>query len=218
MKRSIRLRATSGPLKGRLWEAAEILRVGRLEALEVVLDDNSVSRYHAEVRATDRGWRVRDLGSTNGTRLNGVRLGNGQWPLRARDLLQFGEVTLVVEAAEEGPGPDEDSGVGESMEELAFDGNRSPRAGEQLLALLRAGHHLVHIEREEDLLRSILDDAVTVLDAQRGAIVLAEGPDDRLQLRALATGRGEPRAALAGRPAPRGRPPVSPSLGHRCRT
>src|SRR5437763_12162925 len=88
----------NGPLKGRTWESAELLRVGRLDTLEIVLDDSSVSRYYAEVRATERGWRVRDLGSTNGTRLNGVRLGNGQWPLRPRDLLQFGEVAFVVEA------------------------------------------------------------------------------------------------------------------------
>ena len=39
----------------------------------------------------------------------------------------------------------------------------------------RAGHHLVHIESEEDLLHSILNDAVSTLDAQRGAIVLADG-------------------------------------------
>src|SRR6516162_10238732 len=102
MKRSIRLRGMNGPLKGRTWEHSDLLRVGRLEALEVVLDDSSVSRYHAEVRATDRGWRVRDLGSTNGTRLNGVRLGNGQWPLRPKDLLQFGEVAVVVESLTDG--------------------------------------------------------------------------------------------------------------------
>src|SRR5882762_3482120 len=102
MKRSIRLKGMNGPFKGQTWEATELLRVGRLEALEIVLDDSSVSRYHAEVRATDRGWRVRDLGSTNGTRLNGVRLGNGQWPLRIKDLLQFGEVAVVVESILEG--------------------------------------------------------------------------------------------------------------------
>ena len=50
----------NGPLKGKLWEHTDLLRVGRLEALEVVIDDSSVSRYHAEVKATDRGWRVRD--------------------------------------------------------------------------------------------------------------------------------------------------------------
>ena len=77
------------------------MRVGRLDPLEIVLDDSSVSRYHAELCATERGWRVRDLGSTNGTRLNGVRLGNGQWPLRAKDLLQFGEVAVAVESIEE---------------------------------------------------------------------------------------------------------------------
>src|SRR5947209_13068054 len=93
----IRLRGLNGAVKGQTWESAELLRVGRLDPLEVVLDDNSVSRYHAEIRMTDRGWRLRDLGSTNGTRLNGVRVGAGQWPLRLRDLLQFGEVAMVVE-------------------------------------------------------------------------------------------------------------------------
>src|SRR5215470_18451680 len=116
MNRSIRLRGMNGVLKGRAWESADLLRVGRHESLEIVLDDSSVSRYHAEVRATDRGWRVRDLGSTNGTRLNGVRLGNGQWPLRVRDLVQFGEVAMVVEAISDGePDPDADQGVPDSM-------------------------------------------------------------------------------------------------------
>src|SRR5262249_54626610 len=158
---------------------------------------SSVSRYHAEIRATERGWRVRDLGSTNGTRLNGVRLGQGQWPLRERDLLQFGEVAVVVEALTEAPEsasstPDSlplDATASvpwdEAMQGLAFDSQRCPRPGEQLLALIRAGHHLGHIEREEDLLQSILNDAVNVLDAQRGAIVLADGPDNTLKLRAL---------------------------------
>src|SRR5947209_11168136 len=156
MKRSIRLRGMNGPLKGRTWEACDLLRVGRLEALEIVLDDSSVSRYHAELRATDRGWRVRDLGSTNGTRLNGVRLGNGQWPLRAKDLLQFGEVAVVVDSIEEQAEPAEvplpadsmrvegtaKASYDEALQGVAFDSRSSPRAGDQLIALLRAGHHL----------------------------------------------------------------------------
>jgi putative nucleotidyltransferase with HDIG domain len=230
MKRSIRLRGMNGPLKGRFWESSELLRVGRLEALEIVLDDSSVSRFHAEVRATDRGWRVRDLGSTNGTRLNGVRLGNGQWPLRARDLLQFGEVAVMVEVINDGEPEVEGEPIGDAMrvaatsrsswseavESCVFDRNRSPRAGEQLLALLRAGHHLVHVEKEEDLLHSILQDAVTVLDAQRGAIVLAEGAESKLKLRALVTGRAEPRASMNGRCDPGGRFQFSQSLATRC--
>ncbi len=229
MKRSIRLRGMNGPLKGRLWEAADLLRVGRLEALEVVIDDSSVSRYHAEVRATDRGWRVRDLGSTNGTRLNGVRLGNGQWPLRAKDLLQFGEVAVVVEAVSDGE-PDSDPGSPlpdmrvsevnsrswhEAMEGLAYDTRQGIRPVEQLKALVRAGHHLVHIAKEEDLLQSILDDAVQVLEAQRGAIVLLDPQDGRLKIKAIRTGNVNGRPAMNGRGDP-GRFQFSQSLAQRC--
>jgi HD-GYP domain-containing protein (c-di-GMP phosphodiesterase class II)/pSer/pThr/pTyr-binding forkhead associated (FHA) protein len=220
----------NGPLKGRTWEATEVLRVGRLETLEVVLDDNSVSRFHAEVKATDRGWRVRDLGSTNGTRLNGVRLGNGPWPVRARDLLQFGEIAVVVEAICDGePAPEPDIGTlpesmrvaatshlswSEAMEGLAFDGHRCPRPGDQLLALVRAGHHLVHIEKEDELLGSVLDDAVSVLDAQRGAIVLWE--DDRLNLKKSRVGRSLPRASINGLGEISTRMPYSQCLASRC--
>jgi HD-GYP domain-containing protein (c-di-GMP phosphodiesterase class II) len=221
----------NGAFKGRTWESSDLLRVGRLEPLEVVLDDPSVSRQHAEILATDRGWVVRDLGSTNGTRLNGVRLGNGQWPLRPRDLIQFGEVAVVVEilvAAEAPPSdvntPSENFFVAgtsrvsleESLAELAQDVPRGSRAGEPLLALLRASHSLVHIEKEEDLLHTILREAVTVLDAQRGAIALVEGPEAALTLRALVTGRNEPRAVLAGRGEVAGRFPFSQSLAQRC--
>src|SRR5205814_6301637 len=73
----------------------------------------------------------------------------------------------------------------------AFDSNRCPRPGEQLLALLRAGHHLGHLESEEELLHTILNDAVSTLDAQRGAIVLADAPGGPLRLRALASGTGQ---------------------------
>src|ERR1043166_6537578 len=98
----------NGSVKGRTWESSAMLLIGRLDPLEIVLEDSSVSRYHAEVRATERGWKVRDLDSTNGTRLNGVRLGNGQWPLRAKDLLQFGEIAVVVETVYDG-NPDSDA-------------------------------------------------------------------------------------------------------------
>jgi putative nucleotidyltransferase with HDIG domain len=218
----------NGPFKGRVWESSGLLRVGRLGSLEVVLDDSSVSRCHAELRATDRGWRVCDLGSTNGTRLNGVRLGAGQWPVRVHDLVQFGEVALVVEALEEAKAADghgsgdqlrveatAKSSWEEALHHLAFDSNRCPRPGEQLHALLRAGHHLGRIDNEEELLQSILNDAVGVLDAQRGAIVLADGPGGALRLRALASGRGEPRARAAGRLDVAGRAVFSHSLAQR---
>src|SRR5262249_54811882 len=124
------------------------------------------------------------------------------------DILRVGNVTLVVEALREGR-PEQPNGGDslrvqattrstweEALDGLAFDRYRCPRPGEQMLALLRAGHHLVHLESEDELLHCVLNDAVGALDAQRGAIVLADGPDGPLRLRAMATGS----STVPGRP------------------
>jgi len=201
-KRTIRLRGISGEIKGRVWESDTLLRAGRLGSLEIVLDDSSVSRRHAEVRFNDEAWSVRDLESTNGTYVNGVRISGGDQPLRPRDILQFGKVALIVEqndASPEGPPSNQHivaaapSTFEEGIRRLALDRNQMPRAGEQLIALLRAGQHFIHMQSEDQLLDAVLNDAVSVLEAQRGAIVLAEGegPEPKFRLRALAVGQAD---------------------------
>jgi putative nucleotidyltransferase with HDIG domain len=206
VKHRIRLRGLSDCIAGKLWESDSLIRAGRQANFEIVLDDNSVSRRHAEVRSTDQGWQLIDLNSTNGTFVNGVRLAPavGPKPLKNNDVIHFGKVALAVESLEHEVEPADQTDEGLKVEAsthsswedavvgVALDRNRSPRPGEQLLALLRAGHHLVHIEQEEELLHSILNDAVGVLDAQRGAIVMAEGPKNELKLRALATSKRFP--------------------------
>jgi HD-GYP domain-containing protein (c-di-GMP phosphodiesterase class II) len=219
VKRRIRLRGINGEVEGKVWESEDVLRAGRLASLEIVLDDSSVSRRHAEVRGSDQGWRVKDLGSTNGTFVNGVRLANAEKAIKQRDVIQFGKVAVTVEAIEEAekvPGMDQllveatrQATWEDAVQGLAVDRNRCPRPGEQLVALLRAGQHLVNIESEDELLHSILNDAVAVLDAQRGAIVLADtNSNNSLQLRALATGRRDVQ----------GRFSYSHSLAQRCYT
>ena len=101
MKRRIRLRGINGDVEGKTWDSDTILRAGRLATLEIVLEDSSVSRRHAEIRSTDQGWRLRDLGSTNGTFLNGTRLSPGEWPVRPHDIVRFGNVTIVVDSMQE---------------------------------------------------------------------------------------------------------------------
>jgi hypothetical protein len=75
--------------------------IGRLACLEIILDDGSVSRRHAEIRPVDQGWEVVDCGSTNGTYLNGVRLGAQPHQFGLRDIIQFGKVAFLVEMTEE---------------------------------------------------------------------------------------------------------------------
>lgn len=51
----------------------EGLTLGRDPGCDLEIDDDNASRRHARLRPTDRGWMVEDLGSTNGTRVNGFR-------------------------------------------------------------------------------------------------------------------------------------------------
>src|SRR5262249_24819487 len=97
MKHMIRLRGISGEIKGKVWEHDSLMRAGRLNSLEIVLDDSSVSRQHAELKIGPLGWLVRDLQSTNGTFVNGVRLAGEEKALRSRDIVQFGKVAMIVE-------------------------------------------------------------------------------------------------------------------------
>jgi hypothetical protein len=58
----------------RLPADAEILTVGRSRECDVVLGEQTVSRFHAELHHGDDVWVVRDLDSTNGTWVNGERV------------------------------------------------------------------------------------------------------------------------------------------------
>ena len=52
----------------------EVMTVGRLSTCDVVVDDQNVSRQHAELHPADGSFEVVDLGSTNGVRVNGERV------------------------------------------------------------------------------------------------------------------------------------------------
>jgi pSer/pThr/pTyr-binding forkhead associated (FHA) protein len=72
--------------------------VGRGSTADLSLDSPSVSRRHAELTWDGIRLRVRDVGSSNGTRVNGDPV-SGWRDLRDRDMVQFGRVEGVVEAA-----------------------------------------------------------------------------------------------------------------------
>jgi pSer/pThr/pTyr-binding forkhead associated (FHA) protein len=76
-----------------------VMRVGRVEGMEIVIDNVSVSRQQTELRQDGKFWTVRDLGSANGTFLNGQRLSTAALPLRAGDEISFGKFTLFFERA-----------------------------------------------------------------------------------------------------------------------
>jgi hypothetical protein len=72
--------------------------LGRSRDADIVLDDANVSRKHAEVRPSGGSWIVRDLGSTNGVKVNGRRLD----PIRPQsikpgDVIELGTSRAIFE-------------------------------------------------------------------------------------------------------------------------
>src|SRR5262249_20299591 len=93
-------------MEGKLWESQTLLQIGRLESLDIPLDDTSVSRKHATIRATDRGWFLKHLNNTSGTFRNGTRLRGEECRLEARDIPQFGsKATFLVDLLEKSQPP-----------------------------------------------------------------------------------------------------------------
>ena len=85
-------------------------QVGRAVASDLAIQDPTVSRRHAELELTGAGLRVRDLGSTNGTWLNGQRVSDAVAMPGSR--LAFGKVDFEVReesAPTQTPGPAEGS-------------------------------------------------------------------------------------------------------------
>ncbi len=74
--------------------------IGRAEC-DVELNDPDVSRRHAVVRQVDAGLAIEDLGSTNGTFVNGLRI-EGIVELSAGDQVRFGNTVWRLESGSRG--------------------------------------------------------------------------------------------------------------------
>lgn len=70
--------------------AGERLRIGRAEGCDLRIDHPSVSRAHAELLPLEAGWRLCDLGSKNGSFVDGLRAQDA--PLPSAGWLRFGDV------------------------------------------------------------------------------------------------------------------------------
>ena len=72
--------------------------LGRSRECDIVLDDANVSRRHAEVRPSGGSWIVRDLGSTNGVKVNGRRLDPSRpQSLAPGDAIELGTSRVVFD-------------------------------------------------------------------------------------------------------------------------
>jgi len=93
-----RLRARCGSVAGQSWVIpATPVRAGREESCYVYVDDGKASRTHATLQAVNEGISVDDVGSTNGTFVDGVQISQST-VVRPGSILRIGDIEFEVEA------------------------------------------------------------------------------------------------------------------------
>jgi len=137
--------------------------IGRTPSCTLRLDDPGASRNHAEIVFKDGKWLLHDLGSRNGTSLNGRPTGSGRAPISHGDVIQIGQTRLtfreelaaasevpeaaeVPEAVELAEAAEEAEPAGEAAE---ITRTQAPKAERKAPADQPAkAHHLAEIDLE----------------------------------------------------------------------
>jgi len=97
------LRVTAGPAAGQSISVESQVIIGR-ENADLMIDDPELSRHHTAVRPGEYGVVIEDLGSTNGTFVNGVRIGEPVM-LATSGTIRVGLTEIEVELAPDVPEP-----------------------------------------------------------------------------------------------------------------
>jgi signal transduction histidine kinase len=188
----------SGPDLGRVFPLVADTVVGRLSTNPVCLSDLRTSRRHCEIRFTPAGAELHDLGSGNGTRLNGVAVQSAG--LRHGDSIGLGDTTLRFET--DPPAADLTRIVVRSQPEMpsAVVGRLPAEAGSQILAhpqantsdwlrsrlanlavLYETTSAVSSIVDPDELLGTIVELVVRTTDADHGCAMVLD-PDTRALL------------------------------------
>jgi sigma-B regulation protein RsbU (phosphoserine phosphatase) len=172
---------------------ADRISLGRSRDAELSFpDDSGLSRQHLAIERDGEGWALLDLGSKNGTMLNGARV-NGRVPLKSGDRITAGHLILVYDSAsshshqpvvvfDHREEASEDTSVSTVTTKLdgviKSDGEIAEAqvlAVSHVSALVRAGNELAGNRPLPELFRFILDLAIQAVKADRGVLLTVEG-------------------------------------------
>lgn len=170
----VRVEPANGAAFDRALEGTEIT-VGRSLSSGLVVHDDSVSRHHMRLFARDSRWWVEDLGTTNGTRLNGKRL-NAAALLDAGDRISIGASRIEVVA----PHHAEAEALEPTVETEDADLAESKRQAARLETLIGVHRALARPISLSELLDLILQRCFAALQPEEGLILL-RGADGELR-------------------------------------
>ncbi len=108
-KEPARLVIIHSPLHGDLGKTIyldkPLLRIGRSSENDLWIDDTSISRMHCQIQFADGNVVLHDLGSANGTLINGERLRGGSRVLMNEEKIRIGKTDLVFFEGTPGEAP-----------------------------------------------------------------------------------------------------------------
>jgi len=167
-------------------------KIGRSEACDVVLPSQTVSRNHAEVRLDEDSLTVIDLGSLNGTRVNGSAVETTR-AVRASDVIEFGSVLLRVTDGNASSSPTftDDREVSRSLQlerDETAEGALTGAEPRLLKLLSEAGSLLVLPDRPEETFDRLLELVEKTIPASRILILLADEKGEPVQRAARVAG------------------------------
>ena len=158
------------------------LAVGRSSRNELQLGDFTVSKEHAEIIVDGSRVLIRDLGSRNGTRVNGVDAREAM-PLKPGDQVEIGHVALVVTAERpEQPLALDERAVAGSSHRIQIDqvlerrAHSSAGASALVRLLSQAGQLLVLPRPRKETCDQILEIVAQAVPASRYVVLLREKP------------------------------------------
>jgi serine/threonine-protein kinase PknK len=150
----------------------EAITVGRARDNNLVIGDISASRYHFKIELVDDGWRVVDVGSQNGTFLNGRRVRKS--PLRLGDVIQVGATKISIEKKVNTQHVLQETVTTEiSVQEGAKLAEDNSAIEESTFIKLQQIARALNSElRLESLLNMAIDSAIELTGAERGFLIL----------------------------------------------
>jgi serine phosphatase RsbU (regulator of sigma subunit) len=181
------------------------IKIGRSRDSDIVLSDIALSRRHAEIRRRGDEFFLRDLGSVNGTRLNGERI-KTERRLYPGDIIRIADYVLTFCEASD-PVDEVTLKLGiHAFSAREFTSPQTPEAlaPEELVRqtrildiLSRAAGALVAHRPLEELVELVLDELLDVTPADRGALVLLEGEPPVPVVKASRSRVGPPIAVIS---------------------